>query len=259
MEKGQDLSAGAIRRAVLSQSLQHPSVVYPAALGVIGGLGAAVIASSPLLLGVAAIAGGAAVAALATNYFMRHDKIAGSYLEALRQRLATEREAHIADLAADLREMKAADASRQLERFVDKISTFQAVLGERLSPKELTYARFSAIAESVFLAGVDNLRAIHLSTTALGSIDETYIERRLQSLADPDGGEAKGLRDQLAQARLHRERIGSRLGQNEQAIAELDRATAAIGEMKTGAERPTLDMETAMQELARIAQRSAQY
>ena len=40
-------------------------------------------------------------------------------------------------------------------------------------------------------------------------------------------------------------------------MAELDRATAAVGEMRTGSDRPTLDMETAMQELARIAQRSA--
>jgi hypothetical protein len=42
-------------------------------------------------------------------------------------------------------------------------------------------------------------------------------------------------------------------------MAELDRATAAVGEMRTGANRPTLDIETAMQELARIARRSADY
>ena len=49
------------------------------------------------------------------------------------------------------------------------------------------------------------------------------------------------------------------MGQNELAMAELDRATAAVGEMRTGSNRPTLDMETAMQELARIAKRSADY
>ena len=263
MDNRQDLTPAAIRRAVFGQSLQHPAVVYPAVLGVLGGFGAALVAGSPLLLGAAAVAGGAAVVALATNFFLRHDRIAGSYLESVRKRLAAERQSQIADLAEDLKEVKAAEASRQLERFVEKISTFQTVLAERLSPSELTFARFSAIAEAVFLAGVDNLRAIHLALKSLQAVDEPYLTQRLKELArvkaDNPGGEEKGLRDQLDHAHVLRERVKERLGQNEQAMAELDRATAAVGEMKTGADRPSLDMESAMQELARIAQRSAAY
>ena len=263
MDKRQDLSPAAIRRAVFGQSLQHPSFVYPAVAGVLGALGATLVAGSPVLLGAAAVAGGAAIAALATNYFARHDRIAGSYLESVRRQLAAERQAHLADLAEDLKEVKATEASHQLDRFVEKISTFQTVLVERLSPNELTFARFSAIAEAVFHAGVDNLRAIHLALKSLQAVDEPYLTKRLKELArapnqDP-GAEEEGLRDQLEHARLLRERIKARLGQNEQAMAELDRATAAVGDMKTGADRPSLDMESAMQELSRIAQRSAAY
>ena len=50
-EPPKDLSPGAIKRAVLGQSLQHPSVVYPAVLGALGGIGAMVVAGSPLMLG----------------------------------------------------------------------------------------------------------------------------------------------------------------------------------------------------------------
>jgi hypothetical protein len=237
--------------------------VYPAVLGALGGLGTALVVGSPLLAGAAVIAGGAAVAALATNFFLRHDRIAGSYLESVRKRLAAERQTQIADLAEDLKEVKASEASRQLDRFVEKISAFQTVLAERLSPGELTFARFSAIAEAVFLAGVDNLRAIHLAMKSLQAVDEPYLTQRLKALeraprAEP-GEEEKGLRDQLTHAATLRDRIKERLGQNEKAMAELDRATAAVGEMKTGADRPSLDMESAMQELARIAQRSTAY
>jgi hypothetical protein len=263
LEQAKNLSTGAIRRAVLEQSLQHPSFIYPAAMGVIGGIGAFVVAGSPLIVGAAAIAAGAAAIALATNYFVRHDRIAGSYLAEVRRRIAAEREAQIADLAADLKEVKSAEASRQLERFADKMTTFQSVLAEKLSPQELTFARFSAIAEAVFLAAIDNLRAIHLTLKSLQSIDERYIRDRLAALGKGGDGaadaEAKGLKDQLAQAASLRERVKAKLGQNELAMAELDRATAAIGDMHTGAGRPTLDMESAMQELARIAQRSAEY
>ena len=122
---------------------------------------------------------------------------------------------------------------------------------------------FSAIAEAVFLAGVDNLRAIHLALKSLQAVDEAYLRQRLKALSQAQAGDAageeKGLRDQLEHARVMHERVKARLGQNEQAMAELDHATAAVGEMKTGADRPSLDMESAMQELARIAQRSAAY
>ena len=264
MNEAKDLSPAAIRRAVFGQSLQHPSVVYPAVLGALGGIGALVIAGSPLVLGAVVAAGGAAAVALAVNYFGRHDRIAGSYLARIRERMAAEREAQIADLAADLKEVKSNEASRQLERIAGKIATFQAVLTERLSPQELTFARFAAIAEAVFLAAIDNLRAIQLSLKTLQAIDEKYIAERLHQLDQRKGGaddgpEVKGLKDQLAQAKALHQRVKARLGQNELAMAELDRATAAVGEMRTGSARPTLDMETAMQELARIAQRSADY
>lgn len=264
MSKHQDLSPQAIRRAVLGQSLQHPAVVYPAVLGLLGGLGAALVAGTPVLLGASAAAGVAAAAALATNFWGRHDRIAGAYLASVRDQLARERKEQIADLGQDLKSVEATEALRQLDRFVEKISIFQTVLAERLSPDELTFARFSAIAEAVFLAGVDNLRAIHLALKSLDAVDEAYVAQRLWVLEQgqaPDHTvmEAQGLRDQLQHARTLRERASHRLGQNELAMAELDRATAAVGEMKTGADRPSLDMEAAMQELARLAQRSSTY
>lgn len=262
MDGRQDLSSSAIRRAVLGQSLQHPSVIYPAALSVLGGIGATVLGGVPMLLGAVAVTGGMAVAALATNYFARYDKIAGGYLEAVRRQLAGQREEHIADLAGDLKAVRSEEATRQLQRLVDKMSTFQVVLGERLSPNELTFARFSAIAEAVFLAGIDNLRAIHLALVTLQGMDEPYLARRLADLEHGAGdmsAEMTGLKNQLDQAALLRERIKARMGQNELAMAELDKATSAVGEMQTGANRPSLDMEAAMQELARIAKRSADY
>lgn len=264
MDAGQYLSNSAIRKAVLAQSLQHPSVVYPAALGMLGGIGAVTIAGSPVLIGAAAVAGGAALVALLTNYFGRYDRIAASYLVTLRQRLSARREAQVSELSEDLKEVGAEDGARQLDRFVEKMDAFQAVLGERLSPGELTFARFSAIAEAVFLAGVDNLRSVHLMRRTLQGIDVDYISHRLRALGNSTGAsgadsEVQGLKSQLDQATLLEERVKGRLGQNELAMAELDRASSAIGEMKTGTDRPTLDMEAAMQELTRIAKRSTEY
>ena len=45
------------------------------------------------------------------QHFFRHDRIASSYLADLRKQMAAQREAQIADLAADLKEIKANEAS----------------------------------------------------------------------------------------------------------------------------------------------------
>jgi hypothetical protein len=254
------LTPQALRRAVLAQSVQHPAVVYPAAMGVLGGIAATAVLSSPMVVGAAVVASGVAVTALLVNVFARHDDIAGKYLRDLRERLARERKAQIEDLAGDLEAVAAAAGLRQLQRFVEKLTTFQAVLGEKLSPNELTFERFSAIAEAVFLAGVENLRSVHLAHKTMQSIDEAYLKRRIQEVerSTHEGPQLAGLREQLAQVEVLRKRIADRLGENELALAELDKATAAVGDMKSGSVA-TMDMESAMAELARIAQRSSQY
>ena len=54
-------------------------------------------------------------------------------------------------------------------------------------------------------------------------------------------------------------KIEGLLAQNEEALGRFDTAIAAIADMKTGAERATMDMESAMGELARIAKRARDY
>src|SRR5438309_1501739 len=66
-----DFSKRAIDWAVLSSSLQHPAVIYPAAAGVLGGLGAALLTASPALITGAAIGGGVALVSLGVNCLLR--------------------------------------------------------------------------------------------------------------------------------------------------------------------------------------------
>jgi len=257
-----DLSPPAIRKAVLGASLQHPSVVYPAALGIVGALGLLALGTSPLIA--AAAAGGGAVAALGlgVNLLLRRDRLANEYVDRLRRGLATQREAHIKDLEADLADVQQLEAGRQLQRLVDKLATFERVMGERMSPNELTYARFLAIAEEVFLAGLENLRAIHLSAISLRTVDEAYLSARLDKLRRGAASDAAGQQEiggvqaQLQQAHALRARVRECVAENELALAELDKATAAVGQMRTDPQRSMLSMEGAMAELARIAQRT---
>src|SRR6266851_4707806 len=212
-----DLSKRAIDWAVLSSSLQHPAVIYPAAAGVLGGLGAALLTASPALITGAAIGGGVALVSLGVNCLLRRQHFASSYIEKAHQALIAYRTSVLEHLERDLREAGSREGRSQFERFAEKIKAFEDVLDDKLGKNELTYSRFLGIAQQVYLSGMDKLRQENLG------------------------------------------RIAACLAQNEQALAQLDSALAAIAQMKTGSTQASVDMETAMNDLQQIARRARDY
>jgi hypothetical protein len=262
-ERGTDLSRKAINLSVFSRSLQHPAVVYPAALGLLGGLGAALLVSSPMILIGAAAAGGIAVAGLGANYIFRRERFAREYIQAASAQISAERAAMLENLEQDLQEAGRKEAVRQLGRFRDKIETFEQMLSEKLGESELTHARFLGIAEQVYLSGVDNLRGVVYAARGAAAIDAPYIRSRIGSLeSGKQAGKDTEIQSLNEQLRLHAEhmaRMDAALAQNEQALARLDAAIAAVSQMKTEAGRASVSMETAMQELSRVAQRAREY
>lgn len=261
-----DLSKRAVDMAVLTGSLQHPAVVYPAAAGVVGGLGAALITASPLMIAGAVVGGGIAALALGVNYLFRRDYFATRYIEAAHESLAEYRKALLENLEEDLTEVKAKEALAQLERFGDKLATFEDVLDDKLGRKELTFARFLGIAEQVYLSGIDNLRQVALAKKSAGVVDEAYIRNRIRQI---EGGgkdlskakkdELSSLQKQLELAAKHSGSVEALLAQNEQALAQMDQALAAVTDMKTGSAHSSVGMETAMSDLQHIASRAGAY
>lgn len=260
-----DLSKRAVDMAVLSGSLQHPAVVYPAAAGVVGGLGAALITASPLMIAGAVVGGGVAALALGVNYLFRRDYFASRYLEAAHKNLVEYRQALLQTLEQDLVQVKAKEAMAQLDRFTEKLRIFEDVLDDKLDPKELTFQRFMGIAEQVYLSGLDNLRQVASVRKSAGGVDEAYIRNRIKQLKT--GGElSKAKKDELASlekqlelAAKHSGSIEALLAQNEQALAQMDQALAAVADMKTGSTHSTVGMETAMADLQQIASRASAY
>ena len=260
-----DLSKKAVDWAVISGSLQHPAVVYPAVAGVLGGLGAAVLTASPLLVAGAVVGGGVALVSLGVNCLFRRDFFASRYLESAHQSLVEYRAALLHNLEADLSGVKAREALAQLERFGEKIKTFEEVLDDKLGRKELTYARFLGIAEQVYLSGMDNLRQVALAKKTAGTVDEGYIRGRIKALSG--GGEQSKARKEELMSLQQQLEIGAKqnasvealLAQNEQALAQLDQALAAITEMKAGSTQSNVSMETAMSDLQQVASRAGAY
>ena len=260
-----DLSKGAVDKAVLAGALQHPAVVYPAAGAVIGGLGAAVLTASPFLIAGAAVGGGIALVSLGVNYLFRRDFFAARYIEAAHKNLVEYREALLQNLVQDLNQVKAREAIAQLERFGEKLKTFEDVLDDKLDRRELTFARFMGIAEQVYLSGLDNLRQVAAARKSAGVVDEGYIRGRIKALkgagelSKAKKDELLGLEKQLELAAKYGSSVEELLAQNEQALAQLDAALSAITDMKTGSTQSSVGMETAMSDLQHIANRAHTY
>ncbi len=260
-----ELSKQAINGAVLRGALQHPAVVYPAAAGLLGGIGIALLASSPWLIATAVAGGAVALAAAGVNTVLRRQFFAGRYIESAHRAIQAYRDATLAHLEQELKQSGSREGSGQLLRFREKIEAFEAVLGEKLEKREITYGRFLGIAEQVYLSGVDNLRGIVLALKGAEAIDEKYIHQRIGALerggagSGARGRELTSLKQQLDLRSEQLRRIEACLAQNEQAMAQLDAALAAIAEMKTGSRQASVDMETAMNELQQIAKRVGDY
>lgn len=260
-----DLSKQAINGAALRGALQHPAVVYPATAGLLGGIGIALIASSPWLIATALVGGAVALAAVGVNTVLRRRFFAGKYIESAHRAIQAYRESTLLHLEQELKQQGSREGSGQLERFREKIEAFETVLGEKLEKHEITYGRFLGIAEQVYLSGVDNLQRIALALKSAEAIDEHYIRGRISALEHGGSGSAaraqelQSLRQQLGLRSEQLGRIESCLAQNEQAMVQLDAALAAISEMKTGSSQATVDMETAMSELQQIAKRVGDY
>ena len=259
-----DLSKRAVDWAVLSASLQHPAVVYPAAAGVLGGLAAAFLTASPALIAGAALGGGVALVSLGVNCLLRRQHFASSYLEMAHQALVAYRAGVLQHLEKDLREAGAREGSSQFERFGEKIRAFEDVLGDKMGKNELSFGRFLGIAEQVYLSGMDNLQQIAIAMKSMETVDEKYIRQRIAALkagarSDARAQELASLERQLDLSKEQLRKIEVRLAQNEQALAQLDSALVAIADMKTGSAQAGVNMETAMNDLQQIAKRAHAY
>lgn len=257
-------SSSAIRSAVFAASLQHPTVVYPGAAAVLGGLGLW-LAGGPIALGVAAVGAGVAATSWLVNYLVRKDVFAARYLRKAHEELLALRQKALVALEKELKETRSNEAVAQLQRFQQKMAAFEEVLGRKFGERELTYGRFLGIADQVYLSGIDNLHAIALAQKGMKTVDEAYIEKRKKKLIDEPGSspeeeqEVAGLQSQLDLLRSQRKRIDAYLAINESALAQLDASIAALAEIRSGGTQSSLGMEAAMLELARIAAQAKDY
>ena len=269
-----DFSQSAIQKAVTRKTLEHPVVIYPAVMSVLGGFSLALFGVSPWLIGAAAGGFGLAFVSWLVNFSLRRDSFASDYVRALHQRIEKQSQEKKEHLIKALNDVASVQGERQFKRFSEKFSAFQSMLAKKLNPGEITYGRYLGMAEQVYLGAIDNLQSIVDALKAMQVIDIRYIQKRIVELdglkKDADELRAKGLEDINASEykalskrselyHTQKQKVDKLLAQNEEALTQLDITIAAVAELRTNDKAATMDLETAMSELQKLASRAHKY
>ncbi|MEM9300514.1 MAG: hypothetical protein AAGE01_00300 [Pseudomonadota bacterium] len=260
-----DFSPKAINRAVLKESTQHPTVLYPAGAAVIGGLAAIALGPGLVALGAMAAGGVIATSGLLINRFARRDFFASRYVRKLREQALNRHSELLEFLKKGLKQIDSELGYRQLQRVQEKFDAYQEVLGGKFKPHTLTYSRYLGIAEQVYFAVLDNLNRIVGVSRSIAAIDVEYSRRRIAELeagaveSDAARNELATLRQRLELDVEQRARIEDWLAANEVAMTQLDTTAMTLATVETTQGLAKVNLETAMDELQRLAANTAAY
>lgn len=269
----EDFSQQAIGKAVLRNTIQHPLTLYPLVLGVLG-TAASLVLELPfaVLLGsISAMGGG--VMGWVLNFFFRGDVFATRYIQGCQEAVALQRHRLMETMHEALVQCRSIAGAEslceqgiaQLEQAQKRLANLREILEERVHSNELIYTRYLGAAEQVYLSVLDNLRDMTTILKSVSAIDTEYIAHRMNELrrldkptdADREENETlvkrKALRDQQLQ------KVNVLLTRNEEAMTQMDDAGASVANMDTDDSRTSIDLETAIEELQKLARVSQQF
>lgn len=178
--KPEDFSGGAVQKAVLKQTIQHPLTTLPAAVAGTAAFWLMVIDHDPVWLGVAIGAGLLSAGTWVFNYFFRGETLARQHVDKLRAREEeSERQkmrdfqnefayAHFEEGAKECKELEAAYV--KLRDFLTKKSG---------NSGNVSTAQFLSLAEDTYKKGNDFLRAALEVYKAIRSNDTDQLEKEI--------------------------------------------------------------------------------
>lgn len=260
-----NFSRKAINKTVLKDLAQSPGVVYPITVGILSLVGAAALLPVGWLFtlgGVGIVSGGAYLSA---NYGFNREKHAQKIVNRLFQSMEEERKMRTTRINKALDEVGSAEGKSQFDRVSKKFNILNEMLSQKLIPGELTYSRYLAMAEQVYLGVLDNLQDLANTVKSINTIEVNHIEKRLTHLKKDENQNDKLIREQ--QTLIERldlrnnqlEKAQGFLSLNEEAMTNMDKTIAAITEMRTEDDRAEMELESAMNRLQDLATRAKDY
>ena len=258
--ENQPTSTKSLQKELFKNSLVSPYVLYPTVTAVLGGMAGALFGFSGLVASIAVGGLFAAAGGFTTEFALRRDKNMKRIVSEINRQMEERRQAIVNDLKMEIAQQRLKSAEKQLNDFQSKFATFIDVLDDRFSPTELTFMRYSTVAEQVYLSGMDNLRNAVILQKASGMSDIEDLRKRLGGAKSAEeNNEQALLKERITGYEKTRKEIDDLMLMNERALTMLDQVTQKIARTQVSEGMASGDTETAMNELGRLGAMLAQY
>jgi hypothetical protein len=237
----EDFSAGAVKRAVFKEAIQHPTTLYPAALSLLGAAYMLLVNLSPKSLGVAVISGLASVVSMIYHYFIRGESIAENYIKDLKERRDFHKEQEAGNIEEECRAAGFPEGEKEARELKTAYNQLYSFLRGKLEQqrKVMTAQRFLIMADETYLQGLQLLRKALLTFNVLKQIDVRKLEEEKRtfekelSLEEKKGDPSRAPIIEAFRAKLqsHEKRLKlyvERKGNLEQLMAQCEILEAAL-------------------------------
>lgn len=236
---GEEFSSESLSRKVLSEALQHPTTLLPAATAVLSGLYMGLIQFSPGSFATTVVAGTTAVISLLFHYFVRGDSIMKRELARTRQARKLSERSEAEQLMATCQDrafFQGAEAIGELLSAYDRLTQF---LKEKFASSRPAGAeRFLVLSEEVLAQGLALVRrsldlfiAIRELNYEKMTMEMEQWQQELDSGIAPDSETRKVLEGRLAS---HRKRLDLHTNHQKNLLANLSRCEVLEASLDAG-------------------------
>lgn len=259
-----DFSDEAVKKAVRSTGLLHPMTLYPPVLGISAGVVSILFGFQTLFyLAVLGILTGIGNAVL--RMFYLKDKIALNLQRLNRKVLAEQARRATEALESNLLELGRERAAKQVRYLKDTFFRFKEKLVSQIGKDKPEYEQYLGSAEVMYLAALNNLKAvadnerdkrlIDVEDTK-GRIEELKVEQQ-QGIRD-NADEIEAQERQLKAFELAEENSRDLIAEVEGSITALTEITRSLSEITATRESMRHNVTQAMRKFHHIADRNKQ-
>ena len=259
-----DFSDEAVKKAVRNTGLLHPMTLYPPVIGIGTGVVAILFGFEALfylaILGILAGIGNA----ILRMFFLR-DKIALNFQRIQRKALAQQARRATEELESNLLELGRERAAKQVKYLKDTFFRFKEKLVTQIGKDKPEYEQYLGSAEVMYLAALNNLRAVADNERDKRLIDVEDSKRRIEELKREH---KQGIRDnteeidaqqrQLRSFELAEENSRDLIAEVEGSLTALTEVTRSLSEITATRESMRHNVTQAMKKFHHIADRNKQ-
>jgi hypothetical protein len=235
----EDFTGGAVERAVLKESLQHPATIYPLAGSALALSWSVIVTPTPASLGLMLGLAFASASSFVYNYVVKGPERAKDYVNRLRELRRRSEVGSLDQLTATFDRIGFGEAAKEAQ----ELKTAYEQLNEYLKQSNQlpSVDRFSVLAEESLRQGISTLQQALAIFTAMESVDLESLQRdlvrwqRRLSALDQQSSEFKTLKQQID---AHSKRINL----CEQSDEKLSQLIAESNEIETALQTTYLEL-----------------